>query len=200
MIRNVTSCDAEIGQWIGEHLQTVLGAGAVLGFSENGKLLCGIRYTVLGRPWAFFEMTILAGEPALGQPQDVACARQLSVPAGRQSALWGDDRRRQQARPRVLSSASGFARRPSNGPLADHVGSARINRHTDVVPRLNPLEGRDRLAARPVNLSARPILRPDRPKLHRPTPPLRLCQQFRCRRDMPSAVVRARDAGTPSQS
>jgi hypothetical protein len=41
MIRIVTGADAEIGQWIGERRQTTLGAGALLGFSENGKLTAG---------------------------------------------------------------------------------------------------------------------------------------------------------------
>jgi hypothetical protein len=62
MIRIVTGCDAEISQWIGGHLQTTLGAGAV-GFGEDGKLLCGIHYTVLGWPWASCEMTIYAASP-----------------------------------------------------------------------------------------------------------------------------------------
>jgi RimJ/RimL family protein N-acetyltransferase len=61
MIRIVTGCDAEIGQWIGERLGSYLGAGAALGFAENGKLLAGIHYTLLGRPWASCEMTIYAG-------------------------------------------------------------------------------------------------------------------------------------------
>jgi hypothetical protein len=35
MIRIVTGADAEIRQWIGEHLRTTLGAGAVLGFCST---------------------------------------------------------------------------------------------------------------------------------------------------------------------
>jgi hypothetical protein len=34
MIRIITGADAEIGQWIGEHLQAALGTGAVLGFAD----------------------------------------------------------------------------------------------------------------------------------------------------------------------
>ena len=63
MIRIVTGCDAEIGQWIGEKLGMYLGAGAALGFAENGKLLAGIHYTIKGRPWASCEMSIFAESP-----------------------------------------------------------------------------------------------------------------------------------------
>ena len=63
MIRIVTGRDAEIGQWIGEKLGMYLGAGAALGFAENGKLLAGIHYTIMGRPWASCEMSIFAESP-----------------------------------------------------------------------------------------------------------------------------------------
>jgi hypothetical protein len=45
VIRIITGADGELGQWIGERLGMALGAGAGLGFAEEGRLLCAIHYT-----------------------------------------------------------------------------------------------------------------------------------------------------------
>ena len=63
MIRILTGCDVELALWIGEHLGTVLGPGAVLGFAGEDRLLAAIHYSAGGPPWASAEMSIYAAEP-----------------------------------------------------------------------------------------------------------------------------------------
>jgi hypothetical protein len=107
MIRVVTGCDAEIGQWIGEALGTSLGAGAALGFAENGRLLAGIHYTILSRAWVSCEMSIFADSPRWAT-RCTLHGVQLSVSTGRQQTLRSNDRNREHARPQI-SRTPGFS-------------------------------------------------------------------------------------------